>query len=176
MVVNSQRESTNYKHCIWQIHKWEIMFDSAKPWKFCFWCFCCFTSIMNMFFFFKLCYLALIFLFKKKVSTAMSRIFTNISKQELSGCSVQLLSRVRLFVTPWTAASQASLSTTNSWSLLKLMPIESVMSFNHLILCHPLLFLPSVFPSIRVFSNESVLSIRWPKYWSYSSSNSPSIE
>ena len=95
------------------------------------------------FFFFKLCYLALIFLFKKKVSTAMSRIFTNISKQELSGCSVQLLSRVRLFVTPWTAASQASLSTTNSWSLLKLMSIESVMPFNHLILCHPLLFLPS---------------------------------
>ena len=74
--------------------------------------------------------------------------------------SVQLLSRVRLFATPWTAARQASLSVTNSWSLFKLMSIESVMSFNQLILCHPLLLLPSIFPSIRVFSNESVLPIR----------------
>ena len=79
--------------------------------------------------------------------------------------SAQLLSRVRLFVTPWTAAHQASLSITNSWSLLKLMSIESVMPSNHLILCCPLLLPPSVFPSIRVFSNESVLRIRWPKYW-----------
>ena len=71
-------------------------------------------------------------------------------------------------VTPWTAACQASLSITNSWSLLKLMSIESVMPFNHLILCYPLLLLPSIFPSIRVFSNESVLCIRWPKYWSFS--------
>jgi len=78
--------------------------------------------------------------------------------------SVQLLSHVRLFVTPWTAAYQASLSITNSQSLLKLMSIESVMPSNHPILCHPLLFLHSVFPSIRVFSNESVLRIRWPKY------------
>ena len=82
--------------------------------------------------------------------------------------SVQSLSRVQLFVTPWTAARQASLSITNSWSLLKLMSIESVMPPNHLILCPPLLLLPSIFPSIRVFSNESVLCIRWPKYWSFS--------
>ena len=82
--------------------------------------------------------------------------------------SVQLLSRVRLFVTPWTAASQASLFITNSCSLLKLMSIELVMPSNHLILCRTLLLLPSIFPSIRVFSNESVLYIRWPKYWSFS--------
>ena len=82
--------------------------------------------------------------------------------------SVQLLSRVILFATPWTAARQASLSIINSWSLLKLMLIESVMPSNHLILCHPLLLPPSLFPSIRVFSNESVLCIRWPKYWSFS--------
>ena len=82
--------------------------------------------------------------------------------------SVQLLSRVRLFVTPWTAAHQDSLSITNSWNLLKLMSIESVMPSNHLNLCHPLLLLPSIFPSIRVFSNESVLHIRWPKDWSFS--------
>ena len=81
--------------------------------------------------------------------------------------SVQSLSRVRLFVTPWTAACP-SLSITNSWSLLKLMSIESVMPSKHLILCHPLLLQPSIFPSIRVFSNESVLHIRWPKYWSFS--------
>ena len=90
--------------------------------------------------------------------------------------SVQLLSRVRLFVTPWTAARQASLSITNSQSLLKLMSIESVMPSNHLILCRPLLLLPSVFPSIRVFSKESVLRIRWAKYWSFSFSISPSNE
>ena len=82
--------------------------------------------------------------------------------------SVQSLSHVRLFATPWTAAHQASLSITNSWRLLKLMSIESVMLSNYLILCHPLLLLPSIFPSIRVFSNESVLHIRWPKYWSFS--------
>ena len=81
--------------------------------------------------------------------------------------SVQSLSRVRLFVTPWTAAQQASLSITISWSLHKLMSIESVMSSNHLILCCLLLLLPSIFPSIRVFSNKSVLRIRWPKYWSF---------
>ena len=91
-------------------------------------------------------------------------------------CSVQLFSRVRLFVTPWTAACQASLSITNSWSLLKLMSIESVMPSNHLILCHPLLLPPSVFPSIRLFSNELVVRIRWPKYWSFSFSISPSNE
>ena len=81
--------------------------------------------------------------------------------------SVQSLSHVRLFATPWTAAHQASLSITNSWSLLKLMSIESVLPSNHLIFCHPLLLLPSVFPSIKVFSSESVLHIRWPKYWSF---------
>ena len=85
--------------------------------------------------------------------------------------SVQLLSRVRLFATPWTTASQASLSITSFWSLLKLMPIELVMPSNHLILCHPLLLPPSIFPSIRVFTNESVLRIRWPKYWSISPSS-----
>ena len=79
-------------------------------------------------------------------------------------------------MTPWTAAHQASLSITNSWSPLKLMTIESVMPSNHLILCFPLLLLPSVFPSIRVFSNQSVLRIRWPKYWSFSFSISPSSE
>ena len=82
--------------------------------------------------------------------------------------SVQSLNRVHLFATPWTAALQASLSITNSWSLLKIMSIKSVMPSNHLILCHPLLLLPSIFPSIRIFSCESVLRIRWPKYWSFS--------
>ena len=89
--------------------------------------------------------------------------------------SVQLLSSVRLFATPWTAAHQASLSTTNSQSLLKLMSMEPVMT-NHHILCCPLLLLPSLFPSIKVFSNKSVLCIRWPKYWSFSFSISPSNE
>ena len=90
--------------------------------------------------------------------------------------SVQSLSHVHLFVTPWTAAHQVFLSITNSQSLLKLMSIELVMSSNHLILCHPLLLLPSILPSIRVFSNESVLHIRWPEYWSFSFSISPSNE
>ena len=86
------------------------------------------------------------------------------------------LSHVRLFATLWTAALQASLSITNSRSLLKLMSIESVIPSNHLILCHSLLLLPSIFPSIRVFSSESVLHIRWPKYWSFSFNISPSSE
>ena len=90
--------------------------------------------------------------------------------------SVQLLSHVRLFGTPWTAACQAFLSITNSRSSLKLMCIESVMPSSHLILCHPLLLLPSIFSSIRVFSNESALPIRCPKYWSFSFSISPSSE
>ena len=90
--------------------------------------------------------------------------------------SVQSLSRVRLFVTPWIAAHQASLSITNSRSLLKRMSIESVMPSNHLILCRPLLLLPPIPPSIRVFSNESILRMRWPKYWSFSLSISPSNE
>ena len=79
-------------------------------------------------------------------------------------------------LTPWTAACQASLSITNSWSLLKLMSIELVMPSNHLVICHPLLFLPSIFPSIKVFSSESGLCIMWPKYWSFSFSISPSNE
>ena len=90
--------------------------------------------------------------------------------------SVQSLSHVQLFATPWTAVCQASLSITNYWSLLKLMSIQSVMPSNHLILCCPLLLLPSIIASIRVFSNESVLHIRWPKYWSFSFSISPSNE
>merc|ERR1719295_1363064 len=90
--------------------------------------------------------------------------------------SVQLLSHVQLFATPWTAARQASLSIANSQSSCKLMSIESVMLSNHLILCHPLLLLPSIFPSIRIFSSESALHIRWPKYWSLSFSISPSNE
>ena len=89
---------------------------------------------------------------------------------------VQSLSHVQLFVTPWTAACQASLSITNSWSLLRLMPIGSVMPSSDLILCRPLLLLPSILPSIRVFSNEPVLHIRWPKYWSFSFSISHSNE
>ena len=90
--------------------------------------------------------------------------------------SVQLLSHVQLFATPWMVACQASLSITNSLSLLKLISIELVMPSNHLVLCHPLLLLPAIFPSIRVFSNESALRVRWPKYWSFSFNISPSSE
>ena len=90
--------------------------------------------------------------------------------------SVQSLSHVQLFVTPWTAAHQASLSITNSWNPPKPMSIESVIPSNHLIFCYPLLLLPSIFPSIRVFLNESALCIRWPKYWSFSFNISPSNE
>ena len=89
---------------------------------------------------------------------------------------LMLFSRVQLFATPWTAAHQASLSFTISQSLLKFMSIESMMTSNHLILCHPLLLLPSIFPNIKVFSSESVLHIRWPKYWSFGFSLSPSSE
>ena len=90
--------------------------------------------------------------------------------------SVQLFRHLRLFVTPWTAICQASLSITNSQNLLKFMSIVFVMPSNHLILCHPFLFLASIFPSLRVFSSESVLHIRWPKYWSFSFRISPSNE
>ena len=107
-------------------------------------------------------------------SILKSRDITLPTKVQFS--SVQLLSRVRLFVTPWTATHQASLSITNSQSLLKLMSIELVMPSNHLILCHPFLLLASVFPRIKVFSNESVLHIRWPEYWNFSFSISPSNE
>ena len=94
----------------------------------------------------------------------------------LSFGSGQSLSRVRLFASPWIAAHQASLSITNSRNFFKLMPTELVMPSNHLILCHPLFLPPSIFPSIRVFSNESILRIRWPKYWSLSFNISPSNE
>ena len=94
----------------------------------------------------------------------------------MPGIFVQSLCNVRLFATPWTAACQASLSITNSKNLFKLMSIESVTPSNHLILCHPLLLVPSIFPSIRVFSSESVLYIRWPKYWSFGFSISLSNE
>ena len=100
--------------------------------------------------------------------------FTSLVKLQFS--SVQLFSDVQLFVTPWIAACQASLSITNSWSSLKLMSIESVMISSHLILCRPLLLLPPIPSSIRVFSNESALRIRWPKYWNFNFSISPSKE
>jgi len=100
----------------------------------------------------------------------------HLSSFYMLASSVQSLSHVRIFATPWTAAQQASLSITNSWSLPKLMSIELVMPSSHLILCHPLLLLPPIPPSIRVFSNESALHIRWPKYWSFSFSISPSNE
>ena len=106
----------------------------------------------------------------------LEQMLRSLSLHLLISTSVQSLSRVQLFVTPWTAARQASLSITNSQSLFKLMSIESVMPSNHLILCCPLLLLPSIFPSIRVFSNESVLRIRWPKYLSFSFNISPSNE
>ena len=95
-----------------------------------------------------------------------------VPSKQLFVVVIQLFSHLRLFVTPWTAAHQASLSITNSWNLPKLTSIKLVMPSNHLILCHPLCLLPSIFPSIRVFSNESVLHIRWPKYWSFSISPS----
>ena len=100
----------------------------------------------------------------------------NVGKTTRPFSSVQSLSHVRLFATPWIAVHQASLSITNSRSSLKLTSIESVMSSSHLILCRPLLHLPAVFPSIRVFSHEAVLHIRWPKYWSFSFNISPSNE
>ena len=123
-------------------------------------------------------------------SKGFSRVFSNTTVQKhgffcvlpslwsisQSLVVVQSLSCVQLFATPWTAAHQTSLSITISLSSLKLMSIESVMPSNHLILCHPLLHLPSIFPSIRVFSKESVLCIRWPKYWSFSFCLSPSSE
>ena len=99
-----------------------------------------------------------------------------ITSCQIDGETVQVTCCFWLFVTPWTAAHQASLSITNSRGLLRLMSIEPVMTSNHLILCHPFLLLPSIFPSIRVFSNESVLHIRWPKYWSFSFNISPSNE
>ena len=110
----------------------------------------------------------------REITSWISHLETNLLGLQFS--SVQSLSCVRLFVTPWTTAHQASLSITNSKSSLKLMSIELVMPSNHLILCRPLLPLPSIFPSIRVFSNKSALCIRWPKYWSFSFNISPSNE
>ena len=105
---------------------------------------------------------------------------SNINSITITACGqvivVQLLSHVWFFATPWTAPCQASLSFTISWHLLKLISIESMMTSNCLVLCHPFLLLPSIFPSIRVFSNESVVRMRWPKYWSFSFSISPSNE
>ena len=108
---------------------------------------------------------------QSKITRFVSILFSSVQFS-----SFQSLSRVRLFAIPWNTARQASLSITNSHSLPKLMSIESVMPSNHLILCRPLLLLPSIFPSIGVSSNESVLRIRWPKYWSFSFSISPSNE
>ena len=99
-----------------------------------------------------------------------------LTKKKDHFSSVQSLSHVWLFVTPWTAAHQASISISNSWSLFKLMSIEAVMPSNHLSLCCPLLLWPSIFHSIRIFANESVLCIRWPRYWSFSFNISPSNE
>ena len=104
------------------------------------------------------------------------RIYSKMSAMYFSTVVVQLLSRVQLFATPWTAACQASLSFSISRSFLRLMSIESVMPSNHLNFLHPLLLLPSIFPSIRDFSNESAVCIKWPKYWSFSVSISPSNE
>ena len=113
----------------------------------------------------------------KLVQSLCKAILRFLKKLKITNhSSVQLLSHVRLFATPWTAACQTSLSIINSRSLPKPLSIESVMPSNHLILCHPLPLLPSIFPSIRVLSNESVLWIRWPKYWSFSFSISPSNE
>ena len=106
----------------------------------------------------------------------VASVATFVTVEIFATLVVQLLSHVWLFANPWTATRQASLSFVISWSLLKLMFIESMMPSNHLVLCCPLLLLPSIFPSIRVFSNESVLHIRWPKYWSFSFSISPSNE
>ena len=111
-------------------------------------------------------------LFKKKKKTPQGAWGSWNGIQSFT--SVQSLSHVQLFSTPWTAAHQASLSITNSWNLFKLMSIESVMPSSHLILCRPLLLLPSIFPSIRVSSNESVVCIRGPEYWSFSFSTCPS--
>ena len=110
------------------------------------------------------------------ISIPLISMFQSVDIFQSTFSSLESLSHVQLFVTSWTSARQPSLSFTNSWSLLKLMLIESVMPNNHLILCRPLLLVPSVFPSIKVFSNESVLHIRCPSYWSFSFSISPSNE
>ena len=116
-------------------------------------------------------YIHLFYIFSNLTPFCSALTFGLCKSINMSACSVssvQSLSYVRLFVTPWTAACRGSLSIINSWSLLKLMSIQWVMPSNHLFLCHPLLLLPANLPSIRVFSSESVLCIRWPKYWSVS--------
>ena len=112
----------------------------------------------------------------RKYNLSITPVLSALYILNVNISSVQSLSCVRLFATPWTTACQASLSITNSQSPPKFKPIESVMPSNHLILCRPLLLLPSIFPSIRVFSNESALCIRWPKYWSFSFNINPSNE
>ena len=114
--------------------------------------------------------------YKKSKHINVAKFIICNPSEEIQFSSVQLLSRVWLSATPWAAARQTSLSNTNSQSLPKLMSVESVMPSNHLILCRPLLLLPSIFPSIRIFSNEAALRIRWPKYWNFSFSISPSNE
>ena len=114
--------------------------------------------------------------FAGKVMSLLLNMLSRLVITFLPRSSVHLLNCVQLFVTPWTAAHQASLFITNSWSPPKPMSIESVMPSNHLILCRPLLLLPWIFPSIRVFSSESALHVRWPKYWSFSFNISPSNE
>ena len=121
-------------------------------------------------------YLFIYFLILLKQHIHFECLLSNKWYTKYPRSSVQSLSHVRLFVTPWTAALQASRSVTNSWSLFKLMSIKSMMLSTHLILWHPLLLLPSIFPSIRVFSSESILHIMWPKYWSFSFSISSSNE
>ena len=120
-------------------------------------------------------HLYLLHMLKKVISTSLLtvKLIQCTCRHSYQFSSVQSLSRVQLFVTPWTAGRQASLSITNSQNLFNLTSIESVMPSNHLIFCRPLLFPPSICPSIKVFSNESVLCIRWPKYWSFSFSISP---
>ena len=113
---------------------------------------------------------------ESSISSVFFTIVTSVLRKDTGYQSVQSLSHVWLFLTPWTAAYQASLPITNSWSLFKLMSVESVMTSNHVILCRPLLLLPSICPSIRVLPSESALHIRWPEYWSFSFSISPSKE
>ena len=113
---------------------------------------------------------------RRKRQRNLGKLQETVKIREAQCAAVQSLSRVQLFATPWTVAGQASPSITNSWSLLKLMSIELVIPSNHLILCQPLLHLALIFPNIRVFSNESALRIRWPKYWSFSCNISPSNE
>ena len=116
------------------------------------------------------------YMFPSLLPIILVYVQVNANSYSVQFSSVRSLSYVWLFVTPWTAAQQASLSITNSWSPPKPMSIKSMMPSNHLILCRPLLLLPSIFPSIRVFSKEAALRIRWPKYWSFSFSISPSSE